>query len=235
MPITISKHVTIDATLRSWEGQSLYVEDMTKHHDWDILDNITFKAVRGDESSFTPLMRAQWVLFHDREIGVLAHRRDIHAMYAFSRAQKVSKRFKDLQGDTHVSAPTKAVLGRLRSQSRLVNVKYVINPGRQRIGALPNRGVAVGLEDTRDMPLLGSNEIPLFEPKVNTMYNDRPIVRPNQEQRRKVREYGKLIDQGMSIQDAHNTVYGKPPEHPTREEVATNREQVRTRRLLGQY
>jgi len=141
MPLTI----TVDTNSHLYRNVSLHV---IEQKGLDVMDAVTWTAVYDDDTAlFATAMRAGYVLFHDREVGVLVSRRTLHAWYHTQEG-----RFQDKFGNTRITAPTALLVGREQSPAELVNIEYLAGPANARIPALPALAITeegLRLRDTR--------------------------------------------------------------------------------------
>lgn len=143
----------IDSNTHTYRDGSLYVKEQLGY---DILDSVSFRAVDHITSSFAAAMRADYILVHDREVGVIIPRRVAHAYYRHSTND--SGRRYDKFGNTVLHAYTKNLVERHGTSAELVNIEYVAGPTRRHFPALPSIPVTIADIDFRDMILVGHND-----------------------------------------------------------------------------
>lgn len=124
--------VRIDSNTHTYADGSLYVIEQVEH---DVLDSVSWRGVKHEDSTFAAPMRADYILIHDREVGVLIPRRTAHSWYCF--AMKDEGRRYDQFGDTWLHAYTKTLVERSAAAAKLVNIEYLAAPTRRSYPALP--------------------------------------------------------------------------------------------------
>jgi len=198
----VPQTITIDKDTNGYLDGSLYVVEQVG---LDVMDSVTWTAVRYDDfSPFTSLMRANYVLFHDREVGVLVSRRTLHAWYNTKQG-----RYPDKFGNTCIAAPTALLVAREGEVAELVNINYVAKPKRSTIPPLPPITLTpddTKLKDTRRMdftPVLEAEDDAhvghgVFEPRQ---------AAPNARQRAKLVHYAQLLEAGVDGKEAHRLAY----------------------------
>lgn len=143
--------ILIDSNTHTYKHGSLYVIEQVE---FDPLDVVSFRAIKHEDATFSAAMRANFILVHDREVGVLISRRVAHAFYRHS-AKDEGRRY-DKFGDTWLHASTKALVERSGPAAELVNIKYLAAPTRRSYPALPPITVSSVALDWQDMKFVGT-------------------------------------------------------------------------------
>ena len=154
------KTLTVDSHNNTFNGSTLFV---IEQKGLDVLDAVSIPAVRHADGAFTPALRAEFVLIHDRQVGVVVSRRTLHALYRSGLGRNV-----DSFGNTFMSVATNVLLERPVSPAELVNIDFVAGPIRQRIPALPE--LVLSSEATSLTPtLVGVEPEASAEPEAETV------------------------------------------------------------------
>lgn len=124
--------IRVDSNTHTYRDGSLYV---IEQHEHDVLESVAWRAVKHEDATFAAPMRADYILIHDREVGVIIPRRTAHAYYRF--AEKDLGRRYDQFGDTWLHIYTKALVERRGASGTLVNIEYLAGPTRRSFPALP--------------------------------------------------------------------------------------------------
>lgn len=121
--------ITIDTNTHTYCDGSLYV---VEQQGLDVLEAVSWRAIDEERASFANAMRADYILIHDREVGIIIPRRTAHAWYRTEEGRHYDK-----FGNTIVTAPTRSLVERSHAPATLVNINFVSKPAYVRLPALP--------------------------------------------------------------------------------------------------
>jgi len=127
--ITDVPTITIDSNTHIYDGGSLYV---IEQEGLDVLSHVQWTAVDVEDASFSRAMRADYILVHDRNVGVLVPKRTAHAWYRTGVGRSLDK-----FGNTLLTVPVRSLVERHTAAATLVNINYRAAPTKRQFPPLP--------------------------------------------------------------------------------------------------